>query len=175
MSAVNGREIVTAPWADGIDSKGLWTYTPGDRFTRKPIRNDALWDRIATARKKLIAKALAWREAAMADGWQSAPTYSHEDELRAFRLTRDGFVVQGLARPADDKTLGVGEISCWGPDGMSIPAGEFYDWAAIKAGIETCHYCGAHPVKTERVAFAGRACAECGPKERAKLPSNWAD
>lgn len=163
------------PWTDGIDNKSMWSYTPGDRFTRRPIRNDRLWSQVVDARKELIAKVLAFRDAAMADGWSSEPTYAHEDEMRAFRLRRDGFLLQCLARPEDKDSVGVGTINGWGPDGMAIDVGETYDWDAIKRSAETCQYCKAFPVKTERVAFAGRACQTCGPIERAKLPANWAE
>ena len=109
------------PWTDGIEMKSLWN---------KSKRNKALWDKIVEARKELIAKAIAWRGTAVSHGWVCTPTYQNEPVETAFTLHRFGFVVHGLARPATDKTLGVGTIS---------------------------------------------ACAVCAPKERAKLPSNWAD
>ena len=121
------------------------------------------------ARKVLIAKALAWREAAIADGCDSRPTYQHEDEMTAFRLTRDGFIIQGLARPEDELSVGSGEINCWGPDGLHIPVGETYDWESIQRAVSTCGYCGDHPVKTERVGFAGRCCAKCLPEMRTRI------
>ena len=161
-------------WKDGIDNSKLWTYS-GPKFQRKSHRNEKLWAEIAAARRLLIAKAIAWREAAIADGWQCRPTYDHEPMEQAFRMTKDGFIVLGLARPETHEACGSGEISAWGPDGMHIPAGETYDWPALKRAVETCQYCGAFPCKTERVAFAGRACEECGPKQRAALPRNWAD
>lgn len=163
------------PWTDGIDTKGLWTYTEGDRWTRKPIRNDALWERIVEARKLLIQKALAWREDAMADGWQSAPTYSHEPEATAFRLTKDGWIAQGLARPAADDSVGAGTISCWAPDGMHVPTTEIYDWWRLERAAKTCEFCHAFPVETKRVAFVNRACLTCEPIESAKLEPNWAE
>jgi hypothetical protein len=164
------------PWKDGIGNDGLWTYSSNDRFTRKPIRNDRLWEKIVEARKALIAAALAWREAAIADGWESRPTYQQEDEMTAFRLTRDGFIIQGLARPESELSVGSGELSGWGPDGLHIPVGEIYDWNALKTAVETCGYCGAHPVKTERVGFAGRCCEACLPamRERIETPG-WAE
>src|SRR5580693_7596139 len=103
------------PWSDGIGSDGLWTYS-GDKFSRKSHRNDRLWEKIVEARKSLIAAALAWREAAIVDGWESRATYQHEDELTAFRLTKEGFVIQGLARPATTEMVGSGELHGWGPD-----------------------------------------------------------
>ena len=157
------------PWKDGIGNDGLWTYTSGDRFTRQSIRNDNLWEKIVDARKVLIAKALAWREAAIADGWHSEPTYQHEPELTAFRLTRQGFIIQGLARSASEDAVGTGELSGWGPDGLHIPVGEIYDWDALKRAVETCGYCDAHPIKTSRVGFAGRCCDACLPTMRARI------
>lgn len=172
MTAITERK----PWKDGIDSTELWTYSSTDRFTRKAIRNDALWDKIAGARESIIAAALAWREAAIADGWTSRPTYDHENELTAFTLERDGFKVQGLARPSQPESMGHGEISCWGSDGLHIPVGEVYDWDAIQRAVETCGYCGTHPVKTERVGFAGRCCAACLPTMRARIEtSGWTE
>lgn len=164
------------PWKDGIDSTGLWTYSSGDRFTRKSIRNDALWGKIVEARKPLIAAALAWREAAIADGWTSKPTYGHESELTAFTLERDGFKIQGIARPCEPGTVGSAELSCWGPDRLAIPVGETYDWEAIKSAVETCGYCSAHPVKTKRVGFAGRCCDACYPEMQRRIETpGWCD
>jgi hypothetical protein len=164
------------PWKDGIDSAGLWTYSSADRFTRKSIRNDALWERIVEAREFLIARAIVWRERAIADGWTSRPTYEHESELTAFTLERDGYKVQGIARPTAPESMGHAEISCWGPDRLHIPVGETYDWNAIQRAVETCGYCGTYPVKTERVGFAGRCCAACLPKMRAAIETpGWAE
>jgi hypothetical protein len=157
------------PWNDGIESAGLWTYSSTDRFTRKPIRNDQLWNKIVEARKSLIAAALAWREAAISDGWESRPTYQHEDEISAFRLTREGFIIQGLARPATKDTVGSGELSGWGPDGLHIPVGEIYDWEALNRAVYTCGYCQKNTVKTSRIGFAGRCCEECLPTMRTRI------
>lgn len=164
------------PWKDGIDGTGLWTYSGGDRFTRKPIRNGALWETIVEARKTLITKALAWRGAAIADGWESRPIYQHEDELTAFRLTRGGFVILGLARPETEHSVGSGELSGWGPDGLHIPVSETYDWSALMRAAETCGYCDAHPTKTKRVGFAGRCCDACYPEMQKRIETpGWAE
>ncbi|HCE07501.1 MAG TPA: hypothetical protein DEQ40_02660 [Oxalobacteraceae bacterium] len=157
------------PWEDGIGNKGLWTTVqtgPSFLLDRVSHRNDALWAQIVEARKLLIEKALAWRAAALRDGWSSHPTYQCEPEQRAFSLNRNGFHVQGLARPSTKDTGGSGEITCWGPDGLHIAVGEIYDWAAIRAGMTTCAYCHKIGVPTERVGFAGRCCAGCLPDMR---------
>lgn len=165
------------PWTDGINSKGLWTYTGGPSvFDRVAHRNDALWEQIVEARKLLITKALAWRESAMRDGWNSRPTYPSEPESQAFTLSREGYKVHGLARPETKDTVGSGQITCWGPDGLQIAVGESYDWPAIKAGMRTCAYCHKSGVKTERVGFAGRCCAECLPAMRAAIETpGWTE
>jgi hypothetical protein len=120
---------------------------------------------------------IAWRDAAIADGWDHEATYAPtEGEDRACRLRRDGYVAQVISRAGDaGKWKAQASVSLWGPDGMSIRPPKTYDWDAIRRGVETCHYCKAFPVKTERVAFAGRGCVTCAPKERVKLPANWAD
>ena len=169
-----------APWTDGIDSKGLWKTVqtgPSFLFDRKSTRNDAMWAQIVEARKLLIQHALAWRQAALADGWTSRPTYpDHEAEETAFTLQRLGFIVQGLARPATSDTVGSGQIRCWGPDGLAVEVGETYDWKAIGLGLSTCGYCKASPVETFRVGFAGRCCAICLPDmKRAIEVPGWCE
>ena len=133
------------------------------------------WEQRRAERLPFVEKAKAWRLAAIADGWTSEPTYlGHEPEEHAFRLRKNGFQVQGLARPGSD-LLPTGKIYCWGPDGLTIRVGETYDWSAIQAGVETCMYCDAHPVKTRRVGFAGRACETCAPVEEKKLGPRYYD
>lgn len=108
--------------------------------------------------------AAAWRDAAIADGWDHEPTYgTHEDELRACRLSRDGWKAQVITRglPTD-------KVSAWGPDGLAVCIAEPYDWTALQDGLRTCAYCGAKDVDTQRLAFAGRCCAECLPAMREK-------
>lgn len=161
-----------APWTDGIDRnrERLWTYSGGpSHFDRVSHRNDAMWAQVVEARKLLIEKALAWRDAAICDGWNSRPTYDHEPENKAFTLSRDGYKVLGLARPETKYTVGSGQITCWGPDNLQISVGETYDWGAIQAGMTICAYCHKTDVKTERVGFAGRCCAECLPAMRAAI------
>lgn len=160
------------PWEDGIDLRAIpiWTYSGPYCIGRVSHRNNARWAEVVEARKILIAKALAWRDAAVADGWSSAATYpSSEDELRAFSLFRDSFHVQGLARPETKYTVGSGSISCWGPDRLTIPAGETYDWPALQAAVRTCTHCHKSDVPTHRVGFAGRVCAECLPEQRCAI------
>lgn len=156
------------PWTDGIGVNGLWS---------KRQRNEKPWEQISKARVELILKAIAWREAALADGWTIEPTYQqHEPMETAFKMHRDGFLVQGLARPPSATMLGTGEIHCWGPDGLAIHAGEIYDFAALQADLRICHNCAKADVDTMRYSFAGRCCAECLPEmRRVHEQPGWCD
>lgn len=152
------------PWEDSADIKTLW---------RGRIRNDGVWSALKTEREKFIALCREWRDAAIADGWSVEPTYQHESVDRAFKLRRDGYVVQGIAREGDERTLPSAELHIWCPRGIAIPPPAAYDFEAIKKSEQTCGYCGDYPVQTQRVAFANRACEKCGPVEQARLPADW--
>lgn len=154
------------PWADTADIQALW---------RRRIRDDRVWSELKTERTKFIALCREWRDAAVADGWTVEPTYKHESVDRAFRLTRDGYVVQGIARDGDEQTLPTAYLHIWCPRGIAIAPPATYDFAAIRQAEQTCEYCGAHPVPTQRVAFANRACEKCAPVEQANLPARWAE
>lgn len=120
---------------------------------------------------------IAWRDAAVADGWDHKPTYSSEAEERAATLNREGYVAHILTRSRSHtgKWLAEAKVSVWGPDGLAIRVPTVYDWSQIKSAVEKCHYCGAQPVKTKRVGFAGRACITCAPIEEGKLPRGYYD
>jgi len=122
-----------------------------------------------------LEAAIAWKDAAVADEWECTKLYNTEPITRACTLSRDGFNASILLREG-----GIGpkykyqvSINIWGPDSLCIIPPRTYDWTAIQAGLTTCNYCRKTGVPTERVAFAGRACKECAPKEWAKLPRNW--
>jgi hypothetical protein len=158
------------PWSDTNEGV-MWSYPPGHgRFPlKRGIRNDALWAAKEDERRTFVELAHRWREAAIADGWQAEPTYGdHEPLEQAWKLRRDGYTIQGLSRPGSDKMLPSAAVHIWGPDGLAIKPPVEYDSAAILRGSETCSECGAHPVKTERVAFANRVCADCAPDARRK-------
>lgn len=119
-----------------------------------------------------VAAADQFRRDAEADGWKFSPTYSTEPVEQAFRGIRDGFVIQGIARPRhDNHMLPEGHIHAWGPDGISLnPLPLVYPgFDALKALVRHCPECGADDVETTRVAFANRACADCAPSLREKL------
>lgn len=166
------------PWRDTIEG-AMWSYPPGHgRFPAKSgIRNDALWEAKEAERRTFVERAHKWREAAIADGWQAEPTYGdHEPLEQAWKLRRDGFTIQGLSRPGSDKMLPSADVHIWGPDGLAIEPPAEYDFAAIVRGSQTCSECGAHPVTTERVAFANRVCAECAPDARRRYETpGWCD
>lgn len=120
----------------------------------------------------------AFRLALEADGWLIEPTYGHEAVERAWRAERDGFVIGGLSRPNDDKTLGTPQIDGWCDRGISLhPIPLAYPgFDAIKALAHYCPECKRDGVETVRVAFANRACRDCEPALRAKLETpGWCD
>lgn len=124
-----------------------------------------------TNKKSEYEQLLAFKAAALADGWTCKPTYKLESMDRAATLSREGFLMSIVARDnteslkskhAYDLTLAV-----WGPDGLAIRPPIAYDWQKIKEALRACNYCEAKDVDTFRVSFAGRCCAQCLPKQRA--------
>ena len=119
-----------------------------------------------------INKVKAFRDAAVADGWSIRPTYEGNEPVEfAATLDRDGYTMQIITRPQYAKA----SIYIWGPDGLAIKTPAEYSWSEIAHGVEKCNYCGAYSVKTERVGFAGRACAKCAPVEKKKLGPRYYD
>jgi hypothetical protein len=116
--------------------------------------------------------ALQWRDDAVRDAWSIEPTYGDSESVdRAWRLSRDGFSVQGISRLYEPgrKWAAEASIHIWGPDGLAIKTPSLYDFAEIEAGLTTCEACGAKGVKTQRVAFANRCCTACVPAQRKEL------
>ncbi len=163
------------PWIDTVVGV-MWTQPPGSDHWTPSIRNDALWEAKTAERVAFVNLARTWALAAVIDGWSSRPTYDHEPVEQAFTLERDGFKISGLARPGTDKSLPCAEIHIWGPDRLAITPPLTYDMDAIRRGAETCSKCGAHPIATERVGFAGRYCAPCAAIDRPLIEvSGWAE
>ncbi len=156
------------PWPNTVG--GIW---PGR------CRDEARFAAITAARLAgQVAAATAFRLAAAADGWAIRPTYGHEPVEQAFTGERDGYAMQGLARPGSEKFLPSGEISLWCPSGIAIsPVPVVYPgFAALAALARRCPQCGAEDIETTRVAFANRACLTCAPALRAKLERpGWCD
>ena len=114
------------------------------------------------ATRDQLAACDAWRDAAEADGWTIEPTYSSELLTRAATLKREGYVAMVLTRDYPNGHIEA-HVSVWGPDGLAIIAGFPYSWADVVAGASACSECGAAPVETVRVGFAGRVCKACRP------------
>lgn len=111
-----------------------------------------------------------WRDAAIADGWDHAPTYApHEEEDRACRLKRDGFVVQTITR---EELAKLASIHAWGPDDLQVSVPDEYSMEALVKNLRRCNDCGAVDVETQRTGFAGRVCNTCLPaaKKRDEFP-----
>lgn len=140
------------------------THRPTNEFG---FSNDAQW----------FNEVVAWREAAIKDGWSIEPTYQSESQDRASSLWKEGFHALILTRDNSSKHGKYSyeaNVSVWGPDGLAVSAGEVYDWMRIKAGLRHCHACGANGVDTQRYSFAGRCCEACRPAMAAKHErGNW--
>lgn len=121
--------------------------------------------------KALHEEVVAFRDAAVADGWSIEPTYGeHESVDRASRLKKDGFLMMILTRtPVEGDFFRhryESEVSIWGPDGLCIAPPSKYDMEEIRRGLRICEECHATDVETFRVSFAGRCCAKCLPAAR---------
>lgn len=154
------------PWDDGDGVKGLWILRPG----LPSIRNEQVFQQIKERRTEHLRLCRKWRAAAEADGWKFGPTYGdHESVETAFRGHREGFTIQGLARPGKDGGSPCASISIWGPDGLKVKTPLTYDMDAIRRGIRSCGYCDREDVETVRVGFAGRCCLICEPTVRPQI------
>lgn len=119
-----------------------------------------------------------FKRACLSDGWTIAATYQHESIERAFKLTKDGFLIQGLTRTnePDKKWRYEASLSCWGPDSLAISLPDTYDFESIKIGVRACDACDASDVDTHRYSFAGRCCAKCLPEMKRKHERpGWCD
>ena len=132
-------------------------------------------DYIRNFTQEALDGARAYRATALADGWTSEPTYKHEEEERASRHRREGFLISIIAREPRAATERLtkqrkpeGSVSIWGPDGLAITTPMPYSWDTIVAGMRTCSACGKTDVDTQRFSFAGRCCAACLPEMRRK-------
>ena len=113
---------------------------------------------------------IAFRDAAVRDGWSIQPTYQSLPVEHAATLEKDGFTIQILTLENGDtgKWKYRASFHIWGPDGLQITPSETYDWKAITTGQTTCNECGTTDVETKRFSFAGRACKPCLPGAGAK-------
>lgn len=123
---------------------------------------------------------VAYRDAAVADGWSIRGTYEPSESVeRAARLQRDGFVMQVLTRDNSERAHGKkfeASVHIWGPDGLAVTPPPLYDFAEIAARTRVCSACKKRDVDTERYSFAGRCCAECLPEMRRRHERpGWCD
>lgn len=130
--------------------------------------------------------AVAWRTAALADGWTMESVYKTEPMESYARIRKEGYSGHVCARVTEEmkaryshyvsKWKYNSEISLWGPDNLAIEAPAVYSWDAITQGTKTCSECGKTNVETTRVAFANRVCLSCLPASRAKHEvGNWTE
>lgn len=111
-------------------------------------------------------EAIAWREAAVKDGWSIKSTYKHEAVESHASLEKEGFVASVMARELNkSKFKYQADVTVWAPDGLQIRVPRIYSWDKIIEGIHTCNKCGEHG-ETYQYSFAGRCCAKCLPEMR---------
>lgn len=136
---------------------------------RQPMMTAESWGMTNDYRR--VEAAIAYREAAKADGWIAEPIYKNESIDQACALTRDGFTINILTRTncRSNRYKYQASVSIWGPDRLIVkPSSYQYNWPLIRDGVRCCHECGATDVYTTRVSFAGRVCKPCLPTARAK-------
>jgi len=132
------------------------------------------------------AKVVAWRDAAVADGWTLNAVYKKEPETSYGHLSKDGFTVHACCRVTEEmkkrfahyssKWKYEAQINVWGPDGLAVRAPENYNWAELVAATRKCHHCGKTDVDTVRYSFAGRCCHDCLPAMKAQHEQpGWCD
>jgi len=157
------------PWP--VDVKNLWKRGGLNAPLFKEMRGQRLSGEVSSAAE--------FMRAALADGWSLRKTYEQEPAETAFTMERDGFKLLGLARRGDEcgPPLPTGSINIWGPDGLAIKTPIKYPgFETIKAGLEHCSACGKYGVKTQRVGFANRVCADCAPELRKTIETpGWCD
>ena len=113
-------------------------------------------------------RVVAFRMAAIADGWTLAPIYEHEPAESHATMSRDGFKAHVKARikQPGEKWKYETEVSLWGPDGLHIPTPEVYSMDTLVEALRVCPKCKAKDVDTVRYSFAGRCCNVCLPEMR---------
>ena len=113
-------------------------------------------------------RVVAFRMAAIADGWTLAPTYEHEPAESHATMSSDGFKAHVKARikQPGEKWKYETEVSLWGPDGLHIPTPEVYSMDTLVEALRVCPKCKAKDVDTVRYSFAGRCCNVCLPEMR---------
>lgn len=121
--------------------------------------------------ERLLA-VIAWRDAAVADGWTIEPTYPKTETVdQAAKLHRDGWVALVLTRgregsPHSHRWYYEAQVSVWAPDSLAVRPGDVYSWEALQAATRSCNNCNATEVKTFGYSFAGRCCEACLPAMR---------
>lgn len=129
---------------------------------------------------------VAWRTAALADGWTLENVYEIEPAQSYGKIAKEGFTGHVCARVTTEmqaiyphhrsKWKYEAQIHLWGPDGLAIKSPDVYNWNVIIGNSHTCSACGAVVVKTFRYGFAGRCCEACLPAMRAQHEQpGWCD
>lgn len=115
---------------------------------------------------------VAWREAAVKDGWSIQPTFYTEPVESHASLYKEGFQAHVKARiKTKGKWKYEAQVCLWGPDRLAVRVPKIYDWEKIVVGLKTCNVCGAIG-ETFQYSFAGRCCENCLPDMKKKHEYN---
>ena len=118
-----------------------------------------------TNEEQELNEVTAFREAAIADGWDAKPGSAAELIEDYAHLTKEDFAMHVVSRRNVGKWKFQAELNIWGPDGLAVGLlSPIYNWEEIKGGLRRCNECGKQDVETQRYSFAGRCCEECRPK-----------
>lgn len=157
-----------------------------ERWTEEAERA-ALADVVEPPARLLNAKAQAWLNAAVADGWECTPgpwRTGDDPDDRSVVLKRDELVVWLVDRetgmPDVPRTAWRHEewLAGWARDGLhKITVPDVYDAAAMRDVVgecTECHELGA-AARLKPISFAGRVCPTCDtPELRARMePPGW--
>ena len=77
---------------------------------------------------------IAFRDAAISDGWVAKPTYGNHEPMESHAtLKKEGFVMHAKCRkkPEGERWKAETGITIWGPDGLQIDVPTEYDWNEI--------------------------------------------
>lgn len=108
---------------------------------------------VLTERTRAI---VAWRNAALEDGWVLIPKFPGVPWKQACTLHREGFVTLCVTRNGPGDTLTI-----WGPDGLQVPTPNPYNWKEMMTGLNICLFCGNETEDPRKLGDGGRACPDC--------------
>lgn len=106
---------------------------------RSDARNREAWLEVHTARSIMVNQARAWKNSAMAEGWEITRWHAGEHTSQSCVLMKGDYfaVVITRAAAADYRELPQARVTLFKKvtvDDKRLPTGRFYSWAAICDG-----------------------------------------